>query len=80
MVDGKYEGKGKLYYEDGGYYVGQFKNDLQHGEGQEFDKNGKMLNDAVIYKEENKMWNVEGGMEEGDMEECGMEEGEFEIE
>ena len=66
VVDGKYEGKGKLYYDDGSYYVGEFKNDLQHGQGQEFDKDGNILNDCVIYKEGNKMWNIEGGMEEGD--------------
>ena len=33
FVDGKKEGKGKLFYDDGEYYIGDFLNDKRHGKG-----------------------------------------------
>ena len=41
----KNEGIGKLIYENGNYYIGQFKNDLANGKGIVYDKNG-----SIIYK------------------------------
>ena len=41
FVNGKFEGKGKYIYEDNGeYYIGEWKNNLQHGRGIMYYKNG----------------------------------------
>ena len=42
FINGKFEGNGKLFYNDGNYYIGQFKNHLQHGKGIEYYSNGKI--------------------------------------
>ena len=65
FVDGKFEGNGKLFNDDGSYYIGQFRNDLKHGKGIEYDKDGNELGD-MIYKEGEQMWKIKVGMEEGD--------------
>ena len=39
FVDDKYEGYGKLIYENGSYYIGSFKNGIPHGEGRMYEKN-----------------------------------------
>ena len=39
----KYEGKGKVIFYDGSYYIGQFKNDLFNGKGIYYTKNGKII-------------------------------------
>ena len=36
------EGYGKYIYENGEYYIGEFKNDKRNGKGQEFYKNGNL--------------------------------------
>ena len=38
----KLEGNGKAFYDDGEYYEGQWKNNLRHGKGIQFYKNGKI--------------------------------------
>lgn len=43
FIDDKYNGKGKYVYEDGYYYIGEFKNDQKNGRGREYDKNGNVL-------------------------------------
>ena len=42
FIDGKYEGNGTHYNEDGEYYIGQWKNGLVHGKGIVYYKNGKI--------------------------------------
>ena len=39
FVNDKYEGYGKLIYENGSYYIGSFKNGIPHGEGRMYEKN-----------------------------------------
>ena len=39
----KYEGNGKYIWENGGYYIGQFKNGLSHGKGILYYSNGNIL-------------------------------------
>ena len=36
------EGNGKIIYEDGDYFIGQFKNGLIHGKGTMYDSNGNI--------------------------------------
>ena len=43
FLEGNYDGEGKYIYENGDYYVGEFKNGLCHGKGKEFDKEGKLI-------------------------------------
>ena len=42
FINGKKEGNGKYYWEDGQHYIGQFNNGLRHGKGIEYYKNGKI--------------------------------------
>ena len=44
----KYEGFGKLIYQNGLYYIGQFKDNLPNGKGVEYYKYGNTLFDRVI--------------------------------
>ena len=37
------EGNGKYIWEDGEYYIGQYKNGLFHGKGTEYYSNGKIM-------------------------------------
>ena len=39
FVNDKYEGYGKLIYENGSYYIGSFKNGIPNGEGRLHEKN-----------------------------------------
>ena len=41
--NGKYEGSGKLIYEDGNYYLGEFINGKPNGKGKLYDKNNKII-------------------------------------
>ena len=41
-VNDKAEGKGQYIWEDGKYYIGQWKNGLFHGKGIEYYSNGKI--------------------------------------
>ena len=43
FVNDKYEGKGKYNYEDGKYYIGEWKNGLRNGRGILYYKNGNIL-------------------------------------
>ena len=45
----KFEGYGKYIYENGNYYIGQWKNDLRHGKGTMFNSSGNI--------EQNGNWN-----------------------
>ena len=40
LVSDKYEGKGKYSYDDGQYYIGEWKNGLRNGKGVQYYKNG----------------------------------------
>jgi len=33
FINGEIEGNGKYIFENGNYYIGQFKNDLRNGKG-----------------------------------------------
>lgn len=46
FFNGKYHGNGKLVYENGDYYIGQFRNGLIHGEGKEYYFDGNILYDG----------------------------------
>ena len=46
FVNDKYEGNGKLIFENGEYYFGQWLNGLQHGKGKEYYKNGNIKYDG----------------------------------
>ena len=46
FIDGKYEGKGKYIWENGNYYIGQFKNGIRSGRGTMFYSSGKILYDG----------------------------------
>ena len=41
------DGNGKLVYQNGTYYVGQFKDGKRHGDGIEYDKNGKLIQNVT---------------------------------
>ena len=41
-INGKEEGNGKYYWEDGRYYIGQLKNGLRNGKGIEYYSNGNI--------------------------------------
>ena len=41
-INDKTEGNGKDYYEDGEYYIGQFKNGYSHGKGIYYYANGNI--------------------------------------
>lgn len=43
LVNGKKEGQGSYFFQDGRKYVGNYKNDLIHGEGILYDKNGGII-------------------------------------
>ena len=42
MINLKFEGNGKEFFEDGEYYIGQYKNGLRHGKGIEYYSNGNI--------------------------------------
>ena len=54
MVNGKAEGNGKYIYENGEYYIGQFKNDLKHGKGIIFYENGNIKYDGEFINDNYK--------------------------
>ena len=41
-INDKKEGNGKYIWEDGNYYIGQFKNGLRNGKGTEYYSNGNI--------------------------------------
>ena len=43
FVNDKYEGKGKGIWENGEYYIGQWKNGLRNGKGTLYNKNGDII-------------------------------------
>ena len=55
--NGKFDGNGKYIWEDGEYYIGQFKNDLNHGKGIEYfsNENIKYKGDFVNDEKDGKM-------------------------
>ena len=54
FIAGKREGNGKYIWENGEYYIGQFKNDLRNEKGTYYYSNGKIkyegdwINDKFI--------------------------------
>ena len=42
FINGKAEGNGKCIWENGEYYIGQYKNGLFNGKGIEYYSNGKI--------------------------------------
>ena len=42
FINDKREGNGKYIYENGEYYIGECKNNLKHGKGTEYYKNGNI--------------------------------------
>ena len=51
-MNGKYEGNGKFYCEDGEYYIGQWKNGLKHGKGIYYYKNGNIKYEGIFVNNE----------------------------
>lgn len=47
LVNGKKEGPGSFYYQDGRKYVGHYKNDMPDGEGTLFDETGQVQFDGI---------------------------------
>ena len=41
-INDKEEGNGKYIWEDGEYYIGQYKNNLKHGKGTKYYSNGNI--------------------------------------
>ena len=41
-INDEIEGNGKYYWEDGEYYIGQFKNGLRNGKGIKYYSNGNI--------------------------------------
>ena len=52
--DDKVEGYGKLYYENGQYYIGQFANDKRYGKGKICDINGKILYEGDFFNDKSE--------------------------
>ena len=46
FINGKFEGNGKYIWENGEYYIGQWKNGLFHGKGIEYYSNGNIKNEG----------------------------------
>ena len=46
FINGKCEGTGKYVWEDGEYYLGQWKNGLKHGKGILYYKDGSIKYDG----------------------------------
>ena len=42
MINGQFEGNGKLYYKDGTYYIGEFKKGERNGKGKLYYANGNI--------------------------------------
>ena len=60
FVNDKFEGKGKYIWEDGEYYIGQFKNGVRsHGKGEEYYSNG-----SIKYEGHSIQNNYGGGLQE----------------
>jgi len=47
MSMGKWMEMEKLVYQNGSYYVGQFKDGKRHGDGIEYNKNGKLIRNVT---------------------------------
>ena len=62
---------GKLIDEEGKYYIGQFENDIFHGKGKCYSKDGKMHYDGDFYKGKiegfGKMFGNDGGYYIGEL-------------
>ena len=58
FINGKREGNGKYIFEDGEYYIGEFKNDKRNGKGIEYYKNGNIKYEGEFINGEfvNKIW------------------------
>ena len=47
FVNGKYEGHGKFYFDTGIYYIGEWKNNIMHGKGKLYDKEGQIMEEGI---------------------------------
>ena len=72
------EGNGKLFYDNGYYYFGGFKDGKRHGDGEEYDSKGRFYHSITYLKGEYiKSYQVVSGPdEEGEEEPEYDEEGE----
>lgn len=43
FIDGKWNGYGRLIWEDGHYYIGEFRDGFYHGHGKLVMENGQVL-------------------------------------
>ena len=43
FINGVFEGKSKLIYDNGDYYIGQLLNGLRNGQGKLYNKKGKII-------------------------------------
>ena len=53
--NGKYEGNGKLIYEDGNYYIGEFVNGKPLGKGKLYEKNNNL---RICFWEKGRKWKI----------------------
>ena len=64
FVNDYYEGKGKLVYEEGVYYIGQFLKGERHGKGILYYKNGNIKYEGdFVHNKKEAMGNIFGKME-----------------
>ena len=42
LINGEINGKGKIFFEDGSYYIGQWKKGLRNGKGTTYYSNGNI--------------------------------------
>ena len=52
FVNDKINGKATEYYEDGTYFIGQWKDNLKHGKGKLYGKNGKVIEEQNYNEDE----------------------------
>jgi hypothetical protein len=59
FLNGKRDGEGTIFYEDGTTFTGNFANDFRHGKGVWILKDGRKR--SVVYESGVRKWSVENG-------------------
>ena len=52
FVNGNFHGNGTFFFENGNYYIGQWSNNLKHGKGIIYTKDGKVKCEGIFIKDE----------------------------
>ena len=61
FINDKFEGNGKYIYEDGDYYIGEWKNDLKHGKGKYYYKNGNIKFESYFINDKAEVSSMPSG-------------------